>query len=93
MINLSTQINLIIFSFLFGIICCSIFEILEYFHFRHKIKFLNILIIVIVLTAVYFEAISIICNAILHFYSILSIILGFLTILKIFNLIEKKHKR
>ena len=81
MIPLSIQINLIIFSFIFGFIFSGI---LDFFNkniknFSKLIKIIISFILIIFSSVIYFIGIQNIGNAIFHIYSIISIMVGFLT--------------
>ena len=87
MISLNIQIKLIIFSFVFGFFFSCIIDIL--YPRKNKMKksydiFFSFMI-VLLMSFIYFFGIQIISNAILHIYSVLSIIFGF----SIYNLIIK----
>ena len=81
MISLDIQFKLIIFSFIFGFLFSSF---LDWFnkkaiHLKNYLKFIIYLIIIIILTIIYFIGIQKIGYAIFHIYEILSIILGFVS--------------
>lgn len=95
MIELSIQLKLIIFSFVFGF---NFSILLDYFYYiiKNHNKLFSIIIsflLVLLMTIVYFVGISKIGNVTFHFYSILLIIVGFITydiILKLIANITKK---
>jgi len=91
MIDLQIQFKLIIFSFIFGFLFSSF---LEWFNkktdnLKSYLKFITSLIVIIILTIVYFIGIQKIGYAIFHIYEILSIIVGFITYDMIIKLIAK----
>ena len=91
MIDLQIQFKLIIFSFIFGFLFSSF---LEWFNkktdnLKSYLKFITSLIVIIILTIVYFIGIQKIGYAIFHIYEILSIIVGFVTYDMIIKLIAK----
>lgn len=95
MIDLDIQIKLIVFSFIFGFFFSLLLEI-----FNEKLKkcisilkFFLSLVVVIFSTLVYFEGIKKIGNAILHIYSILTIILGFICYDLLIRLIANNSKK
>ena len=95
MIDLDIQIKLIVFSFIFGFFFSLLLEI-----FNEKVKkcksilkFFLSLVVVIFSTLVYFEGIKKIGNAILHIYSILTIILGFICYDLLIRLIANNSKK
>ena len=81
MISLDIQFKLIIFSFIFGFLFSAF---LDWFNkktisLKNYLKFIIYLIIIILLTIVYFIGIQKIGYAIFHIYEILSIIIGFVS--------------
>lgn len=95
MMNLKTQVILIIFSFFYGFIF-SIFLNLNYKFIYSSNKILRVLsslFVVIIAVLVYFIGIKKINNAILHPYSILMIILGFFVDVSLNRIIAKKLKK
>lgn len=95
MMNLKTQIILIIFSFFYGFFF-SIFLNINYkfIYSSHKIvKFLSSFLIIIVSVLIYFIGIKKINNAILHPYSILMVIIGFFVDICLRRIIAKKLKK
>ena len=95
MINLNIQIKLILFSLFFGFFFSIL---LEFFNKKIKkyktyIKIILSCLVVIFMTFIYFIGIQKIGNAILHIYSILSIIIGFLLYDLIIKLIAKNNKK
>lgn len=95
MIELSMQFELIFFSFIFGFFFSAFIEIFNKKTLNYKSYFKLILsfIFILVMTLIYFFGIKIISNAILHIYSILSIIIGFITYDIIVYLIANKNKK
>ena len=95
MMNLKTQVILIIFSFFYGFIF-SIFLNLNYkfiYSYNKILRVLSSLFVVIIAVLVYFIGIKKINNAILHPYSILMIILGFFVDISLNRIIAKKLKK
>ena len=95
MIDLNIQIKLIIFSFIFGFFFSIIIEI-----FNKKIdkckKYVNLILsflLVIISSFIYFEGIKIIGNAIFHIYSIIMIIVGFISYDLLIRAIANKGKK
>lgn len=88
MINLSIQLKLIIFSFIFGFFLSMLLEkynkkmINKSFIYR----LLTSIILVTILDIIYFIGIYIISNAIFHIYLIINVILGMIA----YKLIIKK---
>ncbi len=95
MITLSIQIKLIIFSFIFGFLFSII---LDFFNVNTKklSKSLEIFLsflLIFFMSFVYFIGIQKIGNAIFHIYSIISIIIGFLTYDILIKLIANTQKK
>jgi len=95
MIDLNIQINLIIFSFIFGFLFSILLEI-----FNKKIdkckknaKLILSFLVVILSTIIYFEGIKKIGNAIFHIYSIITIIVGFISYDLLLRLIANNSKK
>lgn len=95
MINLDIQIKLILFSLFFGFFFSILLEIFNKKIKKYKtyIKILLSCFLVFFMSFVYFIGIQKIGNAILHIYSILSIIIGFLLYDLIIKLIDKNNKK
>lgn len=91
MINLSIQMKLLVFSFIFGFFFSLLIELFNNKTKKCKtiVKIVLSFIIVFLSTIVYFEGIKKIGHAIFHIYSIITIILGFL----FYDLIAKKLKK
>ena len=95
MINLALQIKLIIFSFIFGFILSFVIDIFNPLIKKQK-KTLQILfsfIMITVMSFIYFIGIKHIGNAIFHIYSIISIIIGFITYDLVIKLIANNTKK
>lgn len=95
MMNLRTQIILIIFSFFYGFLF-SIFLNINYKFIYSSNKFIKVIssfLIVFISLLVYFIGIRKINNAILHPYSILMVMIGFFVQLYIHRVIAKKLKK
>ena len=95
MIDLSLQFKLIVFSFVFGFLFSAL---LDMFNSRTKkySKLVEIILsfsLVAFVTFIYFIGIQKIGNAIFHFYSILSIIIGFVLYDILIKLIANNGKR
>lgn len=95
MMNLKTQITLIIFSFFYGFFFSIFLNINYKFIYSSKrfIKFLSSFLIIIISVLVYFVSIKKINNAILHPYSILMVIVGFFVDICMNRIIAKKIKK
>lgn len=87
MISLNVQLKLIIFSFIFGFFFSAVLKFLN----GKKSKYKNIInfIFLFVMTIVYFIGIQKISNGILHIYSVLCIVVGYI----LYELIEKYNKK
>mgnify|MGYP004563273397 FL=1 len=95
MMNLKTQIILVIFSFIYGFLF-SIFLNINYKFIYSTNKFIKILtsfIVILISVLVYFIGIKKINNAILHPYSILTVIFGFFVDICLHSIIAKKNKK
>ena len=95
MMKLNIQIDLIIFSLIYGLIF-SLFLDLNYKFLHHKniiIKYLTTIICTALGVITYFYGIQKICYGILHIYSIILIIVGFIIENLIFKVIEKKRNK
>ena len=95
MINLSIQLNLIVFSLIYGFLFSVILDIMYQF-IRQKKKVYQIIIsfiIVMLMAVIYFVGINKIGCIIFHFYSILCIIAGFISYDLIIKSIANKYKK
>ncbi len=95
MIPLNIQIKSIIFSFLYGILF-SIFANLNYKYIYYSKGILKILINIMFVfdnVLIYFILLRCINNGILHYYFILSLIVGFISVNKLVSKILFKHNR
>ncbi len=95
MIDLSIQIKLIVFSFIFGFFF-SIY--IEYFNnktikCKNIVKFTLTIISFFLCTYIYFKGIERIGNSIFHIYSIFSIIIGFIFYDILIRLIANSSKK
>ena len=95
MISINIQFKLIIFSFIVGFFFS---DALEKFNnkikkFSKHIQIILSFIFIFILSFIYFIGIQIISNAILHIYSILSIIAGFITYDLIIKIIANNSKK
>ena len=95
MIELNIQIKLLIFSFIFGFFFSVILEIFNKKVDKCKkyVKLILSFLLVILSTFVYFEGIKRIGNAIFHIYSIITIIVGFISYDLLIRLIANKNKK
>jgi len=95
MIDLNIQIKLIIFSFIFGFFFSILLEIFNKKTVKCKksVKIILSFLVVFLSTFVYFEGINKISNAIFHIYSIITIILGFISYDLLIRLIANKNKK
>ena len=95
MIDLNIQIKLIIFSFIFGFLFSILLEIFNKKINKCKkyVKFILSFLVVFISTIIYFEGIKLIGNAIFHIYSILSIIVGFISYDVLNRLIANTYKK
>ncbi len=95
MMNLKTQVALIVFSFFYGFFF-SIFLNINYkfiYSSNQFIKFLSSFLVIIISVLVYFVSIKKINNAILHPYSIIMVIVGFFVDICMNRIIAKKLKK
>ena len=95
MINLSIQIKLIVFSLIFGFMFSILLDIL-YIFLSNKNKFISIFlsfIFICFMTIVYFIGIKNIGYVIFHIYSIICIIIGFISYDLILKMIANKGKK
>lgn len=95
MIDLNIQIKLIVFSLIFGFLFSIILDI--FYILVNKMRmiysiFLS-LIIIIFMTVIYFIGIKQIGYIIFHFYSILAIIVGFISYDLIIKMIANNNKK
>ena len=95
MINLSIQIKLIIFSFIFGFLFSLV---LDFFYklIKNINKVFSILMsffLILFMTIIYFIGISKIGYIIFHIYSVLIIVIGFFTYDIIIRIIANKDKK
>ena len=95
MIDLIIQIKLIIFSFIFGFFFSILLEIFNKNVNKCKsyVKLILSFLVVIISTIIYFEGIERVGNAIFHIYSIITIILGFVSYDLLIRLIAIKNKK
>ena len=95
MIDLNIQIKLIIFSFIFGFLFSILLDIFNKKIDKCKkcVKFIFSFLIVLFSTYIYFEGIRKIGNAIFHIYSLLTIIVGFISYDLLISLIAKETKK
>lgn len=93
--DLNIQINLIIFSFVFGMLFSLLITINYKFLYQGKniFRFIVNLMIIIVSVLIYFIGIRKINNGILHIYSLLLIIVGFICENFIRSKLLKKHNK
>lgn len=95
MIDLNIQIKLIIFSFIFGFFFSVLIEIFNKKTEKCKknVKLILSFLVVFLSTLIYFEGINKIGNAIFHIYSIITIIVGFVSYDLLLRLIANKSKK
>jgi len=95
MIDLNIQINLIIFSFIFGFLFSILLEIFnkKIDKCKKNVKLILSFLVVILSTIIYFEGIKKIGNAIFHIYSIITIIVGFISYDLLLRLIANNSKK
>lgn len=95
MIELTIQIRLITFSFIFGFFFSIGIEIFnkKIIKYKKTMKFFLSLVFTGVYSFIYLEGIKRIGNAIFHIYSIITIILGFITYDILIKLIENNNKK
>ncbi len=86
--NLTIQLNLLTFSFFYGIFVSLLINLNYKFLYNERklIKILSTILFVGINVLLYFIILLRINNGILHFYSLLIIVVGFI----LENLIEKK---
>ena len=95
MISLNIQTKLIIFSLIYGFL----FSIVLDFFYQYLSKLNNLFkiflsfLIILIMTIIYFIGIKNIGHIIFHFYSILSIIVGFVSYDLILKLIANKYEK
>lgn len=95
MIDLTIQFRLIIFSFIFGFLFSYILEVFNK-AIKKCNKFVQIIfsfLLVLFMTIIYFIGIQKIGNAIFHIYSIISIIIGFITYDVVIKIIANTPKK
>ena len=95
MIQLSIQIKMIVFSFIFGFLFSIFLDLLYIIGCRLK-KLYQILlnfIIIILSSLIYFIGITKISNGIFHVYSIICLIFGFITYDIIVKRLANKYKK
>lgn len=95
MIPLNIQIKSIIFSFLYGVFFSFLTSINYKYIFYSKgiIKLLINLFFVIDNVFLYFIMLRYINNGIIHYYFVIALILGFISVNKLSNTLILKHKR
>lgn len=95
MIDLNIQIKLLVFSFIFGFFFSLLIEIYNkrIDKCKKSVKAILSFLVVFLSTIIYFEGIKKIGNATFHIYSILMIIIGFITYDLLIRLIEKNNKK
>jgi len=95
MIDLNIQIKLIIFSFIFGFLFSILLDIVnkKIEKCKNVVKLIISFLVVILSSIVYFEGIEKIGNAIFHIYSIISIVIGFISYDLMLRLIAKNSKK
>lgn len=95
MINLSIQLNLIIFSLIYGFMFSIVLDVM--YSFTKKIKRIYQIIIsffvVLFMSIIYFVGIDKIGYIIFHVYSILCIIIGFISYDLIIKKLANKYKK
>lgn len=95
MIDLTLQFKLIIFSFIFGFMFSSALDGFNRIVKKYN-KFLQIFfsfLFILFITFLYFIGIQKIGNAIFHIYSILNIIIGFLSYDIVIKIIANNNKK
>lgn len=95
MIDLNIQIKLIIFSFIFGFFFSILIEMFNKKTEKCKksVKLVLSFLTIFLSTLIYFEGINRIGNAIFHIYSIITIIVGFISYDLLLRLIANKSKK
>ncbi|NLA33725.1 MAG: hypothetical protein GX861_02530 [Tenericutes bacterium] len=92
--SLTIQIQSLIFSFVYGLFFATIFRLFSKY-FNTQIKYINIIIIfsfVLFNALLYFFCLSIVNNGIVHFYFLLTVLLGFLIENKVNDYLKKYKK-
>ena len=91
MISLSVQLKLIIFSFIFGFFFSLVIKIFnkKVKNYKNTLKIFLSFFLIFMMSIIYFIGIQKISNAILHFYSIICIIIGFIVYDRIAKYIKK----
>ena len=95
MIDLNIQIKLIVFSLIFGFLFSIVLDIF-YSIVKNKNKLYSLIIsfiVILFMTIIYFIGIKQIGYIIFHLYSILAIIVGFISYDMIIKMIANKHKK
>lgn len=94
MISLSLQIKLIVYSFSFGFLFSSLLDWFnkKIYKFNQILKFIYSFVLLLILTVLYFIGLNKIGNAIFHIYSILMIIIGFISYDIIIRIIANPKK-
>ena len=87
MIDLLVQFKLIFFSLIFGFFFSIFIEKIN--KYKSIIKFIISLITIFIMSLIYFYGIQLISDAILHIYSIISVIIGFIA----YDLIANKSNK
>lgn len=79
MIDLTIQLRLIIFSFIYGFMFSCLLDIFnkQIKKYSKIVEIILSFILIVFMTIVYFVGINKIGNAIFHIYSIISVIIGF----------------
>ncbi len=95
MIELNIQIKLVIFSLIYGFLFSIFLDVLYPIIKKQKkiIKIFLSFLLVMFMAIIYFIAIDKIGYVLFHIYSILAIIVGFVTYDIMISLIAKKYKR
>ncbi len=78
MINLNVQISIIIFSYIYGLLFYYLLYLCrDYINYKNYIfKIINTITFFLTMTFVYFIGIEIVCDGILHIYSLIIVILA-----------------
>ena len=95
MIALNIQIKLIIFSFIFGFFFSITLEIFnnKIKKCKKSVKLILSFLVVFVSTIIYFEGINRIGDAIFHIYSVITIVIGFISYDLLLRLIANNSKK
>jgi hypothetical protein len=95
MIDLSIQIKLILFSLIFGILFSMILDILyQFLHNKKKNIYIIISILnILLMSVIYFVGINKIGYGVFHMYSILCVIVGFISYDLIMKKLANKYKK